>query len=100
MAADSSPSRSHTRLRPPQCPLRTLQFIGSPFSFLSRRTTSSSNGHKVKAPSSPGTASPTRGRVHFDMGSLDYSKRRGGMAAGWTLKHVRLLRALSVYVYT
>src|SRR6266436_6030625 len=33
MAADSSPSRSHTCLRPPQCPLRTLQFICPPFSF-------------------------------------------------------------------
>src|SRR5438067_2262075 len=33
MAADSSPSRSHTCLRPPQCPLRTLQFIGPPFLF-------------------------------------------------------------------
>src|SRR5437899_3732544 len=33
MAADSSPSRSHTCLRPPQRPLRTLQFICPPFSF-------------------------------------------------------------------
>src|SRR5207244_12313656 len=74
MAADSSPSRSHTCLRPPQCPLRTLQFIGPPFSFLSLRTKSSSNRPKVKAPSSPGTADPTRATRHSHMGSSDYPK--------------------------
>src|SRR2546430_12407140 len=67
---------------PPQCPLRTLQFIGPPLSFRTRRTKSSSNGPKVKAPSSPGSAGPTRGRGHFDMGSLDYSKGRDGRWLG------------------
>src|SRR2546427_9241554 len=100
MAADSSPSRSHTRLRTPQCPLRTLQFIGPPFSFLSRRTKSSSNGPKVKAPSSPGTAGPTRGRVILTWVHWITPKDGGGMATGWTLKHGRFLRASSVHVYT
>src|SRR5947199_3593092 len=58
MAADSSPSRSHTCLRPPQCPLITLQFIGPPFSFFHDELRVAETGPKSRRHSRPELLAP------------------------------------------
>src|SRR6266446_5427810 len=83
MAADSSPSRSHTCLRPPQRPFRTLQFICPPFSFFHDELRVAETDPKSRRHRRPELLAPLEAGVILTWVHWITPKDGEGWPAGW-----------------